>query len=387
MSEEKKKKESKKGQIFSSIIFILGGAASGIIIGKFVANTNFELTLTEVIFYLFLLMLFIFLTMIFHIIIHEMGHLIFGLISGYKFVSFRVGSLMLKKEKGKYVLKKFNIVGTAGQCLMRPDDNWNAYDYPYTLYNLGGVIVNIIASLIPLVLLFTFSNSFLFRAICFISFIVGIIFALNNAIPMKIGVVANDGYNILALSKDKNARRAFYLQLYINALQTDGVRIKDMSKEYFEFSEDADLSNTLIASIGAYKSDYLHDKMEFTKAKDNSLYLIENAPGLLGIHKNELACELLFYEMIGLCRQDEIDRLYTDELKKYIKSTMFYINRRRLTYTYEIFVNHDIKAAKRELEQFEKVAKTYPFPGIIESERELIKFIDNLAIVKNVEMT
>ncbi|HHX55469.1 MAG TPA: hypothetical protein GX705_03890, partial [Clostridiales bacterium] len=133
MSEEKKKKESKKGQIFSSIIFILGGAASGIIIGKFVANTNFELTLTELIFYLFLLMLFIFLTMIFHIIIHEMGHLIFGLISGYKFVSFRVGSLMLKKEKGKYVLKKFNIVGTAGQCLMGPDDNWNAYDYPYTL--------------------------------------------------------------------------------------------------------------------------------------------------------------------------------------------------------------------------------------------------------------
>ena len=29
-----------------------------------------------------------------HIIIHESGHLLFGLFSGYQFVSFRVGSLM-----------------------------------------------------------------------------------------------------------------------------------------------------------------------------------------------------------------------------------------------------------------------------------------------------
>lgn len=58
-----------------------------------------------------------------------------------------------------------------------------------------------------------------------------------------------------------------------------------------------------------------------------------------------------------------------------------------MTYTYEIFVNHDKEAAKRELEEFEKVAKNYPFPGIIEVERELIEFIDNLAVVKNIEMS
>ena len=39
--------------------------------------------------------------MLIRIIVHEMGHLAFGLATGYKFSSFRIGSLMLKKENGK----------------------------------------------------------------------------------------------------------------------------------------------------------------------------------------------------------------------------------------------------------------------------------------------
>lgn len=38
------------------------------------------------------------------IILHEGGHLIFGLATGYRFVSFRVGSLTLIKEGGKFRL-------------------------------------------------------------------------------------------------------------------------------------------------------------------------------------------------------------------------------------------------------------------------------------------
>ena len=35
------------------------------------------------------------------VIVHEGGHLVFGLISGYRFSSFRIGSLMLIKGDGK----------------------------------------------------------------------------------------------------------------------------------------------------------------------------------------------------------------------------------------------------------------------------------------------
>ena len=56
-----------------------------------------------------------------HIIIHEGGHLLFGIISGYKFVSFRIASLTLVKED-KFKFKRYSIPGTAGQCLMDPPE-------------------------------------------------------------------------------------------------------------------------------------------------------------------------------------------------------------------------------------------------------------------------
>lgn len=387
MSEEKKNKQTKKGKILLNIMNIIAGLFIGLIINVLVKKMITKSGLAGLVLTITFLIISTTVFITFNIIIHELGHLIFGLITGYKFVSFRVGSLMLKKEKGKFVFRKFKLPGTAGQCLMMPDENWNAYDYPYILYNLGGVLANIIVSLLSLVLfLFVSYNPYL-RAACLILFTYGTIIALSNGIPMKVEGITNDGYNILDLKRDKHARRALYLQLHINGLLTDGIRIKDMPEEYFELPENADLSNHLIAAIASLKCDYLHDKMEFSKAKENSMNVIENVPGLAGIHKNELTCELLFYELIGSCREGEINRLLTDELKKYVKKTLIYVSRRRLTYAYEIFVNHDSKAAKSELEQFEKATKSYPFPGIIEAERELIEFIDNLAVVKNIEMS
>jgi len=41
------------------------------------------------------------------IAIHEFGHMIFGLITGYKFSSFRMGNLMWVKEEGENSIETF----------------------------------------------------------------------------------------------------------------------------------------------------------------------------------------------------------------------------------------------------------------------------------------
>ena len=85
------------------------------------------------------------------IILHEGGHLIFGLATGYRFVSFRVGSLTLIKEKGKFRFKRFSISGTGGQCLLSPPDK--PYEQlPYFWYNAGGVLMNLLTAILALVL-------------------------------------------------------------------------------------------------------------------------------------------------------------------------------------------------------------------------------------------
>ena len=57
---------------------------------------------------------------ILQIVLHEGGHLLFGLLSGYRFVSFRIFNWTLIRQEGKFRLKRFGIAGTGGQCLMLP---------------------------------------------------------------------------------------------------------------------------------------------------------------------------------------------------------------------------------------------------------------------------
>ena len=54
------------------------------------------------------------------VIIHEAGHLVCGLLSGYRFVSFRIFNFTIIKIDGKLRVRKYSIAGTGGQCLLTP---------------------------------------------------------------------------------------------------------------------------------------------------------------------------------------------------------------------------------------------------------------------------
>ncbi|MDF2473598.1 MAG: hypothetical protein K0R21_1380 [Anaerocolumna sp.] len=309
-----------------------------------------------------------------HIIVHEGGHFIFGKLSGYKFLSFRIGSLTIVSDNNKYKLKRFKIAGTGGQCLMMPPES-DGYHYPYILYNLGGVIANIVVSILCLIFYWVQSSINLFSILLIVSIFLGLILAFTNALPLKIGGVANDGYNVYYLRKDEEARRAFGILLKVNGLLTTGTRLRDMPSDWFELPPNADLNNHIISSIRALKCSYLHDKMQFAEAKALIEDILENVPNLLIIYQNELRCELLFYEIIGQCREDVIQQLYTKELKKYIKVTASYASKRRLLYAYALLVENNEKKAQKELAAFEKIVKTSPYKADIESEKEMIALI------------
>lgn len=246
-----------------------------------------------------------------HLILHELGHLIFGKLSGYDFISFRIANVMFIKQNSKLIRKKYKVAGTVGQCLMSPPEPVNK-KYPYILYNLGGVLINIISSGVCCLgyLLLSSSHPELAR-ILLIFTIVGLFFGLTNIIPEKSGGVATDGFNALNLGKDENARRAFWVQLRINALAAQGFRIRDMPVEWFRMPSDDQLSDVMVASVAVCGVGYLIDKQEFDEAKKLAEHLLITADKMLEIHKNELRCELLFLEIIGECRKEKIDQLYT----------------------------------------------------------------------------
>lgn len=325
----------------------------------------------------------IFISFFLHIIIHESGHLIFGKISGYTFVSFRIFNIMFIKKDGKLVRKKFNIVGTGGQCLMMPPEPVDGR-YPYILYNLGGSLLNFVFSGISFALVLLLSYTFSIFALIFIPFtIVGIFTGLSNIIPLKISGIANDGYNALTLGKNTIARHVLRLTLQINALTSVGTRYRDMPAEWFDLPDQTDLNDSIAVSSAILRFNYLFDRQEFDKAKELAWHLLNTADKMLEVHKNELRCELLFIEIIGGCRKEEIDRFFTRQLNKYIKATSSYVSRQRLLYAYAKLVTLDDAEAKKVLKQFEKVCTSFPNLGEIAGERDMIIVIDNAAKKNN----
>jgi tetratricopeptide (TPR) repeat protein len=375
MSKEKKKIDIKekltKGFFFTILLVASGivGAMCGIASER---STSSQGSILEILLIFAVFMI----AFIVQIILHEAGHLICGLISGYDFVSFRVGSLTLVKQDDKFAIKKFNIKGTAGQCLMFPKaDNYEKC--PYILYNLGGIIMNAIIAILCFVIYMIVGGNRYVDGILIAMIASGILSFITNGIPMKIGGISNDGYNVISIMKHKLIRYCFYIQLKVNGLSSKGIRVKDMPLKWFEIDAKSDFSNPLVTCIKCVEANYYHDKLEFDKAKQCYEFLLNYNPKIVKLYEYEIKCELLFYEIIGKRNEEKINELYTKKLKSYIKASKCHIPKLRLMYAHALIIENDIKKVEKILNEFEKAKKKYPNKGEIESELEIIEFIKN----------
>lgn len=298
------------------------------------------------------------------LIAHEAGHLLFGLLSGYRFCSFRIGSLMLVRLDGKLHLRRLSIAGTLGQCLLEPPELVNGR-IPVIAYNLGGVYMNLIVSGICLL-----ENCFLHSRVLTIGAVMGVILALSNGIPLRMGMVDNDGRNALSLDKNPVALRAFWIQLKCNAMLSYGVRLKDQPEEWFAKPiEQAD--NPLVATIAVLRCNRLMDAHEFRQADVEMAELVRMS-SIPGIYSLMLQCDRLYCELIGENRPDVVQRMRTKQLMKFRKSMNTQPSIQRLAYAEALLLDRDQAKAADLRRRFEQIALSYPYQCEIASERELM---------------
>lgn len=300
-----------------------------------------------------------------HILLHEAGHLIFGLIGGYRFLSFRIVNFMWIRENGKIRLRRFSIPGTGGQCMMLPPESRS--DLSRVLYNAGGVLVNLITSI------FALSTAFFTTplwALALTAFgLAGSILGLSNGIPFFSETVANDGANILIMHKNPQAKEAYHRELMIAAALTQGTRLRDMPDEWFT---DVPSSDPLSASISLITAQRLMDSGDLSAAEDKLRQLLVPESFLLDLHWNLACAELLYCELVNRCRPEELERLHTPELVKFMESVKTTLTALHTRYAWALLAEHDFAAAEGILVQFEKTAARHPYPCEIEGERELL---------------
>ena len=381
-------KEKKKSRLGSHLISISFFTIIGVILGfamiaflEWQLPENLPSSVKAVRTCIMLVLLY--LSWFLHIVIHEAGHLICGLLTGYSFSSFRIGSIMLLKENGKLVTKRLKIAGTGGQCLMVPPEMVNG-TFPVALYNLGGPLSNLVVSFAFLPALIAASKGGYWALFSFLMIGVGIICGLSNGVPLRTKSVDNDGYNAVSLRKNKDAMRAFWIQMKVNEQLRQGVRTKDMPDDWFQVPTDEAMKNSMVATIGVYAASRLMDQHKFDEAEALISHILEIETGIVAIHRNLLLCDLIYLELIGQNRADRMEELYSKALKKFIKTMKAFPSIIRMEYAYYLLAADDPDMAARMKASFEKVSATYPYPNDINTERELIQIADDKAAYRNV---
>ena len=313
---------------------------------------------------------------IFHIIIHEGGHLVFGLLSGYRFSSFRIFSFMWVKEGERVKFKRHSIAGTGGQCLMSPPDIQNG-EMPVVWYNLGGSLMNIIFSTIFLVCFFLLNSVSVLTGILLLFALFGYSLAILNGVPMRMGALDNDGYNAISLTKDAEAREAFWMQMKVVEETTKGVRLKDMPSEWFTVPADEAMKNSMVAARGVFACNRLMDEERFAEADELMAHLLEIESGMAGLHRSILICERIYVELIHQNRREVVEEKLTKNLQSFMKTMKDTLSILRTQYAIALLYDGDQSKAEAIKAQFEKRAKTYPYPHEIDSERDLMKLAEN----------
>lgn len=302
--------------------------------------------------------------------IHEGGHLVAGCLTGYGFVSFRVFSLTLIKDGGHFRLKRFAIAGTGGQCLLSPPDV-QAENMPYVWYNIGGVIATTIAVVAAVALIFVTDSLYLKIALT-VFVIIAAIMTLMNGIPMKIGGISNDAYNVRQMRRDVGCRRAVAAMLRANAMLQQGRRIKDMPKELFKQSEITDYSNPLQLSPMLLEASRRLDAGDIEGAFELYDSLYQHHDSLLRLYRLEVKCELLYICLISN-RQEYADRLLDDELLKYIETyAKISSSKQRMLAAIELFVNNNRTKAEQIYHTIITRRDTYLHKGEVDGDISLL---------------
>lgn len=333
----------------------------------------------------------LYLSMFIHVLIHEGGHMVMGLATGYGFLSYRAGSHIWVKKENKIVHGRFQMPGTGGQCLLSPPKNPTGRENPAFLYNLGGGLFNLIGAALAAAAAFCLdAGSPVLTAvkvffICFV--LVGVYLGLINLIPLKIGGVPNDGYNMRHLLSASDTNDVFNLALSMYEAQCRDVRLKDLPEEMFAAAGCAGAEDTAgicdrgnVLEIGFLQSlaEKRFDERRFDEVEKICRDMTKAAK-VPEIYKTQAAMLLILICMAEGRPEDAESLLAKKTVKKTLSASSFMPNTACIEYGRALLISHDGKKVRRWKERFDKIGRTYPFKADYQCYAEIFDMITDAA--------
>ena len=355
-----------KKKIINGLLQILGimivGAIIGYSVGKIAGDSLSKVDTPNII----LLLIAGVVVFILQVIIHEAGHLVFGLLSGYKFISFRVFDFkVIKDENGKLKIRYERLAGTGGQCLMRAPEYVEG-KFKYKLYLLGGVTFNLLFSIVFWLILPNY-YTLLFA-------LIGFALAFLNLIPMGF----NDGMTFYHASKDETTRFILFLQLEYVYYQSIGKNLLIEQPEIVEKINSLEITknNYLTDSLEFIKLDGLEYFFEFDALYNESRKLYIERDDLLPVYKVELMA--LLVKLISLANPEDelLEELINDKNLK-VRLKQKNPQTKNILATYEWGIKLDDEKAMLLIEEARKIKNKAPSLYVQNIEMKYCDYLEN----------
>ncbi|MDR0334643.1 MAG: hypothetical protein LBH69_01990 [Methanomassiliicoccaceae archaeon] len=250
-----------------------------------------------------------------HTFLHELGHLIFGKLSGYEFLGISVsGWWLLRGPDCKLRIVHAPMKGAGGATIMVPRDGYKD-DTPYAMFILGGVLMNLLTAtaLFLLIVLDVWPSMNFFIGMVAI---LGICMAAVSLVPMTYGSLANDAALLRLFRRDEASKHCMYFSQRMYLAYLNGTDLANYSEPP---PADLPAGNLLAEAVRVNLIEIEIRRGRYDIAERQTHELLNDMREESMVRRQAKMHLLLIYAING-AGKETVDAVYDPDMKKFMHS-------------------------------------------------------------------
>ncbi len=308
-------------------------------------------------------------------VMHILGYLIAGLLSGYKLISIELYRFVIRKTDGKFhlVYKK----GKKGVYVRMSPPDYNDGQFSFVLYRVGAVIgFSVIAFISGIVVIYFLLIDLNFAA--FYTACVCLLFVCNLILylmPVSKGL-PSVFTEIRQLKKDKYVRKSMWILKKAYTDLHQGISLAEQPEERFYDIDEKYLSDRIVSEILWLKMYRYLETGDFANADKTADMLLSEKCGQCTDVKRFVALEKIFISLVLETSAESTETLLTPDIERFIKKRKDNINVKRVNYALALLYCNDPEMASVTKTELEKAISNLDSKADIMTEKDLMKVVE-----------